>query len=109
MSNVECTILNFDVRSFMLLHRKLCPNWGVIGWVFPTTHFTIDAGRDAVFSQTFACQYSVNAQSAVFFERTHLIVPPRKKVAFHVMYSKRVAQAEVVQLSQGRAFAVRSH
>ena len=73
------------------LHRKLCPHRRVIGQVFPAAHFPINAGRDTIFSQTFARQYSVNAQAAIFFERAHLVVPPGKKVALHVMDSKRVA------------------
>src|SRR5262249_32454926 len=89
-SNVECTMLNCGVRGSMLLGRKLCPYWRVIGWVFSAAHFVIDAGRDAFFRQAFACQYGVNAQPAIFFECAHLIVPPAEKFAFLVMDSQGV-------------------
>src|SRR5947199_8693128 len=81
----------------------------MIGRVFSSTHFAIDPGSAAFFRQRFACQNSVYAQSTIFFEGAHLIIPPAEKFSFVVMDSKRVEQAEVAQIAKSGAFAIRSH
>ena len=45
-------------------------------------------------ARTFARQNGVDPQSAIFFEASHLIIPPTEKIAFLVMDSKRVTQAK---------------
>jgi len=90
MSDVERTILNFDVSRFMLLQLELRPHRRVIGWFFTDAHFAIDAGCSTVFSQTFACQYGINSQAAISFKPAHLIVPPGEELAFLMMDSECV-------------------
>src|SRR4029078_170481 len=89
--------------------RKVRPHWSVIRRIFSSTHFAIDPGGDAFFRERFARQNSVYAQSTIFFEGAHLIIPPAEKFSFLVMNSKRVEQAEAAQLTKSGAFAVRSH
>src|SRR4029077_3302421 len=89
--------------------RKLCPHRRVIGRIFSSTHFAVDPGGDAFFRQRFACQNSVYAQAAIFFEGAHLIIPPAENFCFLVMDSKRVVQTEAAQIPKSGPFAVRRH
>src|SRR5262245_23898157 len=93
----------------MLLSRKLRPDRRVIGRVLPSAHFAVDPGRNAFFRQAFAGQNGVNTKPAILFEGAHLIIPPGEKFSLLVVDSKRVMQAETVQITKSRAFAVRRH
>src|SRR6266404_687409 len=64
---------------------KFCPNRGVIGRFFAFAHFAIDSSAGAFLGQSFTGQNCVDAQSAVFREGKHSVVPPTEKPAFLMM------------------------
>src|SRR5579864_6305931 len=57
---------------------EVCPNRRVIGRIFAFAHLAIDPGCSTFLRETFTRQNSIDPQAAIFLERKHSIIPPRK-------------------------------